>query len=255
MSTPIPSILRLPALPDWLWAPVNAVQLVFTLAWTAGWITLALLVRAFSGGPRLPLRMAARIWAPGLLTGAGARLVVEGDGRIDWSKPYVIVANHQSVIDICALFRAVPVPLRFMLKAELGRVPFLGWYTRAMGMVFVARGQRHSAVESLRRASEQVREGSLCIFPEGPRSRDGTVGRFKLGAFQVAVDAQVPVLPVAIVGSGRVLPAAGFRVRPGEIRVRFGAPIAPPPADAPQARERLAQDAHAAVSALYEGRA
>ncbi|HZH44051.1 MAG TPA: lysophospholipid acyltransferase family protein [Lysobacter sp.] len=241
--------LRPHALPRWLWAPLNLLQLAFTLAWTAGWISVALLVRLLSGGPRVPLRMAARIWAPGLLAGAGARLGVEGAERIDWSKPYIVVANHQSVIDICALFRAVPVPLRFMLKAELAKVPFLGWYTRAMGMVFVARGRRQSAAESLRHAGSRVRESSLCIFPEGTRSTDGRVGRFKLGAFQVALDTGVPVLPVAIVGSGAVLPPSGFRVRPGTIRVRFGAPIAAQ-ADAPDARERLAQAAHDAVAVL-----
>lgn len=254
MSTHAARLRRMPALPGWLWTPLNALQLAFTLAWTAGLISLALLVRLLTGSARVPLRMAARLWAPGLLAGAGARLVVEGARRIDWSRPYIVVANHQSIIDVCALFRAVPVPLRFMLKAELAKVPFLGWYTRAMGMVFVARGQRHSAVESLRHASARVRHGSLCIFPEGTRSTDGRVGRFKLGAFQVAVDAGTPVLPVAILGSGAVLPPSGFRVRPGVIRVRFGTPIAPDPDAGPQARERLAAAAREAVIALmHEG--
>src|SRR5699024_8282064 len=109
------------------WGVHNAVGFVFTLAWTAGWISLALLVLLLTRRRDIALRMAARCWAPGLLTGAGARRVVEGAEAIDWSRPRLLVSNHQSVIDICALFRAVPVPLHFLLKQEMTRVPFVGW--------------------------------------------------------------------------------------------------------------------------------
>jgi 1-acyl-sn-glycerol-3-phosphate acyltransferase len=208
------------------WIAFNAAQLVFTLAWTAGWICLALLLR-LACGQRLPLRMAARIWAPGLMAGAGARLQVEGAERVDWSRPHVLVANHQSVIDACALFRATPVPLRFVLKQEMTRMPFVGWYARQMGMLFIERGTSRSSPQRLRDAVALVRRGAtLCAFPEGTRSRDGSVGAFKGGLFQAAIEAGVPVVPVAIEGSGAVLPSAGFRVRPGTIRVRIGAPIA-----------------------------
>ncbi|HSR65759.1 MAG TPA: lysophospholipid acyltransferase family protein [Xanthomonadaceae bacterium] len=201
-------------------------QLAFTLAWTMAGISLALLVQLATRGERWPLRMAARGWAPGLLGGAGARLRVEGLERVDWSRPCVLVANHQSIIDVCALFRAVPVPLRFVLKQEMAQVPFVGWYARRMGMVFIERGSARSSPQRLRDAVALVRDGAtLCAFPEGTRSRDGSVGAFKGGALQVAIEAGVPVVPVALTGSGAVLPAAGFRVRPGVIGVRFGAPI------------------------------
>jgi len=228
------------------WLAFNAVQLVFTLCWTAGWICLALFVR-MALGQRVPLRMAARCWAPGLLGGAGARLVVEGAERVDWSRPHVLVANHQSIIDVCALFRAVPAPLRFVLKQEMAAVPFVGWYARRMGMVFIERGNARSSPRRLRDAVHRVRAGaSLCAFPEGTRSRDGRVGPFKGGVLQVAIAAGVPVVPVAISGSGAVLPAAGFSVRPGTIRVRIGTPIA---TDGLQVEERnqLARRARDAV--------
>ena len=227
------------------WLAFNAMQLVFTLLWTAGWITLALLLRAV-GGERVPLRMAARCWAPGLLGGAGARLEVEGLDRVDWSQPHVLVANHQSIIDACALFRAVPAPLRFVLKQEMTRVPFVGWYARRMGMVFIERGNARSSPQRLRDAVALVRRGAhLCAFPEGTRSRDGSVGPFKGGVLQVAIAAGVPVVPVAISGSGAVLPAAGFRVRPGTIRLRIGVPIATAgmQVDARNALARRARDA------------
>lgn len=235
------------------WLAWNTLQLIYTIAWTAGCIMLALLVLLLCGGRRrIPLRMASRLWAPGLMFGAGATLRVEGLERVDFSRPHVFVANHQSIIDICALFRALPVPVRFVIKQELAKVPFIGWYARAMGMVFIERGHAREATERLHAVVSLVRAGeSLCAFPEGTRSRDGSVRPFKGGAFQVALQAGVPVVPIAIDGSGAVLPASGFRVRPGTITLRIGEPI--PTAGLHSGdRHALAQRAHAAVAAMHD---
>ena len=235
------------------WSAWNTLQLIYTIAWTAGCITLALLVLLLRGGNRhIPLRMASRLWAPGLLFGAGATLRVEGLERVDFSKPHVFVANHQSIIDICALFRAMPVPTRFVIKQEIAKVPFIGWYARAMGMVFIERGHAREATERLHGVVSLIRAGeSLCAFPEGTRSRNGSVGPFKGGAFQVALQAGVPVVPIAIDGSGAVLPASGFRVRPGTITLRIGEPIPTAGLHAGD-RHALAQRAHDAVAAMHD---
>jgi 1-acyl-sn-glycerol-3-phosphate acyltransferase len=241
---------RLRLMPEWLWWPVNAIQLGVTLLWTAGGISLALLVHLVTGRERIPLRMAAWFWAPGLLLGAGARLEIDGAEKVDFSRPHLFVANHQSMIDICALFMAVPVPLRFMLKASLGKVPFLGWYTKAMGMILLRRGDSVGVIKQLERAAELLREGhSLVAFPEGTRGRDGRVRPFKAGAFRAAIGAGVPVVPVAIEGSGQVMPPGGFAIRPGRIRLVFGPPI-PTEGVRLSDRRQLADHAYAAVSAL-----
>ncbi|MGJ4804759.1 lysophospholipid acyltransferase family protein [Luteimonas sp. SDU82] len=250
-----------PAVPDPrgdgpAWRVWNALQFAFTLAWTAGWISLALLLRPLSGpGARLPLRMAARCWAPGLLWGAGARLQVEGRERIDFSRPCLFVANHQSVIDICALFGAIPVPLRFLLKQEMKRVPFVGWYACATGMLFIVRDSARAGALFRRQAAALLAGGqSLCLFPEGTRSRDGVMGPFKAGSLQSAIDAGVDVVPVALHGAGQVLPVDGFfRVRPGTIRVTFGAPLPTRVDGRPVARQALAGQAQARVQALLDG--
>ena len=235
------------------WSAWNTLQSIYTIAWTTGCITLALLVLLLCGGNRrIPLRMASRLWAPGLLIGAGATLRVEGLDRVDFSRPHVFVANHQSIIDICALFRALPVPIRFVIKQELAKMPFIGWYARAMGMVFIERGHAREAVERLHAVVSLVRAGdNLCAFPEGTRSRDGLVRPFKGGAFQVALQAGVPVVPIAIDGSGAVLPASGFRVRPGTITLRIGEPIPTVGLHAGD-RHALAQRAHDAVAAMHD---
>ncbi len=232
------------------WQALNALQLAFTAAWTAVLILPALAARAVAG-QAAALRMASRVWAPGLLLGAGATLRIEGLELVDWSRPLILACNHQSMIDVCALFRAVPVPLRFVLKRELARVPVVGLYARTMGMVFLDRANARKARDELLSAVDALRSGAaFCAFPEGTRSRDGRVGSFKGGSFQVAIAAGAPVVPVAIDGSGAVLPANGFRVRPGTIRVSFGAPL-PTAGLPPEERRALAARAQDAVTALH----
>ena len=242
----------LPARANWParigWAGLNALQLLFTIAVTAAGFPVAMLLRL--SGPRLPLRLASWYWAPLLQAGAGARIEVEGLEQVDWSRPLVLACNHQSMFDIVALFRVVPVPLRFALKRELAAMPLLGWYAKAMGMVFIDRDNARNARSKLRAAVTHLRDaGAIAAFPEGTRSRDD-VRPFKGGAFQLAIEAGVPVVPVAIVGSGAVLPATGlFRVRPGTIRLRFGTPIETTGL-APGERRALALRAHEAVVML-----
>jgi 1-acyl-sn-glycerol-3-phosphate acyltransferase len=230
------------------WRVLNALQLAFTLVWTSVLICLAMLVLLLCGGRKhWPLRMASRLWAPGLLVGAGVQLDLKGFDAIDFSKPHIIVANHQSIIDICVLFRAMPVPLRFVLKQELARVPFVGAYARAMGMVFIERQSARNASRKLHDAAALFREGhSLCAFPEGTRSRDGRVGSFKGGVFKLAIETGIPIIPVLIEGSGEVLPAAGFSVRPGRIRLCAGTPIETDGLDA-TARQDLAKRSRDAI--------
>ena len=246
------SLSRTRRAPSWAWTAFNALQFAFTLAWTAACITAALAARLVTGRRELPLRMASWLWAPGLLGGAGARVEVSGAEAVDWSRPYMIVSNHQSVIDICALFRAVPVPLLFLLSRETMQWPFVGWYARAMDMPFIDRAAPRAAPAALRAAAQRVRDGvQLCLFPEGTRSRDGTVGPFRPAAFQAAIDAGVQVLPVALEGTGAVLPPEGlFAVRPGTIRVRFARPIATTGADGIAQRQVLAARARDDILAL-----
>ena len=209
-----------------LWLVLNAAQALFLVGWTSLWITLALVVLAVTFRRDVPLAMARRCWGPGVLRGAGVTLEVEGGEDVDWSKPHVFVSNHTSFLDIPVAFVAIRANLRFVAKSSLAWVPFLGWYMWATGMIFVDRGKTEHAIASMRRAGARIRAGaSILAYPEGTRSLDGRIRELKRGAFVVALESGVPVVPIAIVGAERVLPPGGFRVRPGVVRVRIGAPI------------------------------
>lgn len=206
------------------WALLNVCQLTAMAAWTVPWIIVALALRVLTGREDVPLVMARWIWAPAMLALSGVELEVDG-AEIDWSKPHIFVMNHQSALDVPAAFQALRANLRFIAKKELARVPFLGWYMTATGMIFVDREKR-SAARSLERAGRRIREGaSIIAYPEGTRSRDGYMRPFKKGVFVVALEAGVPIVPVAVHGSYDLMPSDGFRLRPGKVRLRIGEPI------------------------------
>ncbi len=170
--------------------------------------------------------MARNGWSPILLWAGGARLEVHGAHNVDPSRPTIYLSNHQSTIDIPALFRAIPVNLRFIAKKELKYVPVLGWYMQVAKFIFIDRGNRRRAVESMDRAGERIRSGiSIIAFPEGTRSQDGRILPFKKGPFALALKAQVAVCPVTIEGSGKLMPKAKWTITPGPIKVKIGAPI------------------------------
>ncbi len=209
-----------------LWPLINVLQMALAGVWTASCITVALIASAVRGRPDPGLALARRVWAPGCLRIGGARLQVEGRERIESSQTCFFAANHQSWIDIPVLFAALPLPMLFLAKRELARVPFMGRYIEKMGMVFVDRADRRQAVRTVGHAAARLREGrSILSFPEGTRSRDGRIQRFKTATFAAAVEAGVPVVPVALAGAVHVLPRGPLRIRPGLIRVRIGEPI------------------------------
>lgn len=209
---------------DLRWRVINIAQAVFLCTWSMFWISAALVVSIVSRD--LPLVMARRCWSPGLLFAAGTRIDLAPAAKLDPHGPYVFAMNHQSMIDIPIAFANIPVNLRFVAKRILAFIPFLGWYMWRTGMIFVDRGNREQALRSLQQAGLKVRAGaSILAYPEGTRSKDGSVLPFKKGPFVVAIEAGVPIVPVAVDGSHRALPKDGFRVRPTTVRLAIGEPI------------------------------
>jgi 1-acyl-sn-glycerol-3-phosphate acyltransferase len=153
------------------------------------------------------------------------RLRVEGrwpSGR----RPFVVVANHQSILDILLLSR-LPREMKWVAKASLWKLPWAGLMLRLSGDIPVTRGDPESGGEALARARAYLDRGmSVMIFPEGTRSEGGGLLPFRTGAFRLALEAGVPVLPVAVSGTGAGLPKGGPWVRPCRAVARILEPIA-----------------------------
>ena len=178
----------------------------------------------------------ARAWAWLILRTTGVRVRVSGLERLDPDKSYVLASNHQSIYDIPIVFASLPLQLRIVAKESLGRVPFLGWHLQRTGHLLVDR--RNPGPDIVQKMKRLVREShSLIVFPEGTRSIDGTVDRFKKGSFLVAIDARLPVVPVSIARSRYVMKKGQLMVCPGDVTLTIHEPIATAGATREQAME------------------
>jgi 1-acyl-sn-glycerol-3-phosphate acyltransferase len=164
----------------------------------------------------------ARLWSRLILLVSGTRVDVRGSLPADGT--YVFAANHQSIYDIPILFWAIPRQLRIIAKASLGRIPFLGWHLRLAGHLLVDRDKPGAGI--LKRMQRLVAEhASLIIFPEGTRSADGRIGRFKGGVFLLAIENGLPIVPVTVDGSRDVMLKGRLMVKPGRVAVTMHPPI------------------------------
>lgn len=172
------------------------------------------------------LRTLARAWSWLVLRTLGVRFSASYHPRLDAARPAIYVANHQSQLDIPVLALAMPTDFRVVTKRELLFVPVFGWALWLAGFVFIDRSDRERAIRSLDRAAHRVKGGtSIVVFAEGTRSPDGHLLPFKKGGFILALQAGVPIVPVAIRGGHDLLPKGSLRPRRGTMQIAFGEPI------------------------------
>ena len=198
----------------------------------------------------------ARVWSWLILKTTGVRVQVEGLDRVTLGTTYIFVSNHQSIYDIPVLFASLPFQLRIIAKESLARFPVLGWHLRRGGHLFVDR-QRPDRSGILNRWRALVSEGlSLIIFAEGTRSGDGRVARFKAGSFLLAIEAGLPVVPIAVIGTRTVMPKGRLRTEPADVMLVVHDPIQPPRVDAPTIHDAkaLGDRVHAIVEAAVDRR-
>lgn len=168
----------------------------------------------------------ARWWSGWVTWFAGVRLKTENRAQLQPDQPYVFMANHASSIDIWALFLAIPRPVRMIAKKQLARIPLFGWVMWAGRFIFIDRQNATAARRSIQDAGNRIRGGcSVLIFPEGTRTRDGQLGEFKKGGFHLAMEAGVPIVPIALQGTRALMPRGSLRVKSGSIKAIIGAPI------------------------------
>ena len=151
-----------------------------------------------------------------------------GRERLDPEQTYIFMANHVSNIDPPVFVPLIGRRVFILVKKELFRVPVLGYAMRKAQFIAVDRQNRDAAIESVKKAIEELRSGmSMMAYPEGTRSRDGKLLPFKKGPFHLAMDSGTPVVPVTIVGAYEVWPKGHFRITPGKITIVFHPPMYP----------------------------
>jgi len=194
-----------------------------------------------------------RNWARSLLGAAGVRVQAKGLEHLRADRAYVFVSNHQSFFDIWTMMATLPASVRFVAKQELARVPIFASACRSAGHVFIDRRDAAGASQAIRVAARRMEaEGlSLVFFPEGTRSPDGELRRFKKGSFALAIETQLELVPVAVEGGGRVQPRGSWLPNAGTVQVRCASPISMRGMTGEQ-RDVLTQDTRETVAAMLE---
>jgi len=190
---------------------------------TFTWGVIAALIASFS--PRIAFHCGT-IWAWTLCKLNFTSVKIEGREKINEDTSYIIMCNHQSLFDVLAFYGHWARQFRWVMKESLRKVPGLGWYCSAGGHIFIDRTNREKAIKSLKAARPLLKGGiSVLFFPEGTRSKDGRLGKFKKGGFMMAIDLGLPILPISISGSKKVLPSHTMRLLPGKIKITVHDPI------------------------------
>ena len=151
---------------------------------------------------------------------------VRGKENIDRKQSYIVVSNHQSHYDIFVMYGWLRMDMKWVMKKELRKVPFIGYACEKVGHIIIDRSDKAKAIEELEKAKKRIVNGiSVMFFPEGTRSKDGNIARFKKGAFNMALQLELPILPVTINGTRRILPSGSLDLRPGHAEAIVHKPI------------------------------
>lgn len=151
---------------------------------------------------------------------------VSGRKNIDINQSYVVIANHQSAFDIFVLYGFLNIDFKWVMKQEARKLPGIGIGCEKVGHIFIDRTDHDSAIKSLNEAKKKIINGtSIIFFPEGTRSFDGSIRDFKKGAFKMALDLDLPILPVTIIGTKAILPNKTLDLFPGKVSMRIHEPI------------------------------
>jgi 1-acyl-sn-glycerol-3-phosphate acyltransferase len=219
---------------------------------SALWGILALITIPFNRGGRVFHALThffAKIW----LAVSQIKIIVKGTENIRPGQNYIYVSNHASAFDIPAVIAGIPDQIRIVYKKELQKIPFFGWALK-FGKTYIAidRAKGTEAARSLDEAAMKFKSGaSVLLFGEGTRTKDGKLQPFKRGAFNLAVKAGIPIIPLTINGSFKILPKNKLRINSGEISLVIGKPIPVKEGGGKEEEMRLMEEVYNVISKNY----
>lgn len=201
------------------------IPFAFLWSFLCGWLAV---LAAVLVSPRFASMKVGTAWARVIGWLTPMFVTVEGEEHIDPRQTYVVVCNHVSQYDILLVYGWLDLDLRWVMKQELRKVPGIGIACEKVGHIMVDRANPEAARQAINEALERIGDGvGILFFPEGTRSRDGRLKPFKKGAFRIAAEQGLPVLPLTLVGTYDIMPAGTLFVRPGRARIVVHPPIDP----------------------------
>ena len=230
---------------------VGLIRFVVAVVISLTFAALEILTLPFHRGGFL-FHALARGWAHSVLFICGVKVQTVGRENVDFTRSYVYVSNHASMFDIPAIVAGIPDQIRIVYKKELEVIPLFGWGLKWGSYIGIDRGKGSDAVRSLEEAVGKIRNGaSVLLYAEGTRTLDGKLQPFKRGAFNLAVKAGVPVVPLTVNGSFNILRKHSFVIRPGKITLVLGRPITINGTSGKEAEMKLMDDVHRAIAEYY----
>lgn len=205
----------------YVWLIFVPLALVLTVLFSSLTVIFAGLVNS-----NFASRVFGGAWARVVASLTPVRVVVEGAEHAQGDRSYVVASNHQSIYDILVIYGWLRLDLKWVMKQELRKMPAIGIGCEKAGHIFVERRNPKQAAAAITAALQRLGDGiGILFFPEGTRSPDGCLLPFKKGAFRTAIDQQIPLLPITLVGTRDVLPARTLRLFPGTVRMVIHPPI------------------------------
>jgi len=214
-----------PSAPRLCWLSIVIKALGASLIMTA-FCTLGIVLILFRANPDWVLTRPMRWWCIVEMWWLGLTVRFENEEKVPVGRPFILVANHQSLLEGFAYGQFFRQPTIYIIKREFAHIPFLGRFLKQARQLFIDRRNREAAIRELSRGAELLASGyCTVIFPEGTRRPHGTLGPFKKGPFHMAIQSKVPVIPVANLNAGSLLPPKSLAYRPGVMRLVVGDPI------------------------------
>ena len=206
-----------------IWVILNAI------VWTTIFGLSGIFISLFESNKGYALGHCARLWGKFILFFCGVTYKISGLKNLDPNGNYIFAGNHASGFDIPLAFAGLPYWLISIAKIELKSIFILGWVMSKAGHIFVDRSKSEKAMASINHSKSSLLKNprSILLFPEGTRTLDGTLQKFKKGGLSLALETGIPIVPVAFVGTFELLPKGSWKVKSNPIEIHVGVPISP----------------------------